>query len=992
MKILFIHLSDIHFKNNFDINIDNFLTAIEPYKNVVDECFLVFSGDFSFSGSTEEIAIFDTFITKMISSLNSILRIETKLLIVPGNHDIILDKDTCLSREQIESLSSADKEKAYRNELIKQQNSLEYCSSKGFDFSKSSLVNKLFDFGRTAVNVNLVNSAPFSSLGSKDFDKGSHYLFPFGLSVNGCIRLGKKTLEVLICHHRPDWFDYNSQQELEEYEKTTASICFYGHEHKADSYYEVNNENQVVISRGGFVNNANLKLSGSFVTLLVDDEFNICTITTYTSSKRTSMFECSDQKKISIKYNDKYALNNKFIDSILNPVLVDGVREKDVFIMNFLSSNGEQEDIYDFKALIDFIDKNKKLFLVGQPKIGKSVLLHRIFEHYSLNAETCIYYDCEERTSKNTLQNIKNIFDDQYKMGDELYKEFSTGQNRRRVLIVDNFDSFDRNYKKEAFKKDIENHFDIFIFASKTNFSDKRELLDDFYASNLSFKLNGFSVVQRHSFLKKYLTIKGIDDNDSINKINGAIESSIATCSILDMSDPGYLLLLADQIVKNKLYVERETYNAFSVVFDYSIHDALANAGNKADLDAYDLILSKLALEMNFVKHDIYFEYVDLDNAVRFGKKNFTHVKNIDTEEMLDILLKSKLVKKHEGKYKFVRNSIFAYFASKEVIRLVKKKDTKYLKIISDNILYGINGDIFVFVAYNLRDNELFFEIQDTLSKLLNNFEPLSFEKKNNPILKANKTLIPENKEQAENRKQFFARIDAAERKVINNADKKEAQAYETTFDGEASAILKIFKLIEISCKIIAGFPNDLEQDDRQVLFECTLESSLKIINMLFRFNDEKEIEEIEREFKEAKKQFIDNLIKNNSDRKTIEKIENLDIVHAFYSVLTSTVLNIFTSMANICASKVSMPIIADLDGEIFSNLLFKLISYGETANFEGFKNTLKAIIELKNKEYTLLAQRVLRVFVVKHDLTNKQIKELSAVSFIPEIKLLQYK
>lgn len=282
-----------------------------------------------------------------------------------------------------------------------------------------------------------------------------------------------------------------------------------------------------------------------------------------------------------------------------------------------------------------------------------------------------------------------------------------------------------------------------------------------------------------------------------------------------------------------------------------------------------------------------------------------------------------------------------------------------------------------------------FYEIQDTLSKLLKGIEPLNFEKKNNPILKLNTKLLPESKKQAESRKDFYKRIHEAESKAIITAEDKESKMSKANYEKENDPVLKVLKLIEISCKVIAGFPNEIEADDRTLLLDYTLTASLKIVNMIFQFESEKEIRDIEKSFKISKEKICKELREKGTNEREIKKIEDLDIVHAFYSILTTFLLNLETSMSRIAVSKVSMPIISNLDNNNFALLLFKLISYEETSNFKGFLNCISLIKKNNNKEQILLSQRVVRMYLIRNDVKPDDLRLLADTCGINRIQLL---
>lgn len=172
-----------------------------------------------------------------------------------------------------------------------------------------------------------------------------------------------------------------------------------------------------------------------------------------------------------------------------------------------------------------------------------------------------------------------------------------------------------------------------------------------------------------------------------------------------------------------------------------------------------------------------------------------------------------------------------------------------------------------------------------------------------------------------------------------------------------------------------------------------TISASLKIVNLLFSFSSEEEIKEVEEDFNNAKKQWIDNAKENGVNERIIKQVEDMDIVHAFYDMLITFVLNIETTMSNIISSRVSLPIINKLEDDIFFKKLFKIITYAETGNFDAFCSQIKYFYKEpeKNKEKLLIINRVVRVFAIKNGLNSEQCANISKITGIPQLKLLEF-
>jgi 3',5'-cyclic AMP phosphodiesterase CpdA len=106
MKILFLHLSDLHIKdeNTFpNKKIDKMINAIAEEKNI-DKIFIVLSGDLAFEGIKEQYVVIKKILEKIITKLKKTYNISDYIdvIVVPGNHDINF-KGTSLSRIEIQT-------------------------------------------------------------------------------------------------------------------------------------------------------------------------------------------------------------------------------------------------------------------------------------------------------------------------------------------------------------------------------------------------------------------------------------------------------------------------------------------------------------------------------------------------------------------------------------------------------------------------------------------------------------------------------------------------------------------------------------------------------------------------------------------------------------------------------------------------------------------------------------------------------------------------
>lgn len=97
---------------------------------------------------------------------------------------------------------------------------------------------KTKDFGDFRLRINLINTAPFSILGSGNEDKGIHYLPK--KELNKLKDNFEENYTISIMHHSPEWFSDSSKHSLYDKLYNKSDLIFIGHEH-----YPLNENKQI---------------------------------------------------------------------------------------------------------------------------------------------------------------------------------------------------------------------------------------------------------------------------------------------------------------------------------------------------------------------------------------------------------------------------------------------------------------------------------------------------------------------------------------------------------------------------------------------------------------------------------------------------------------------------------------------------------------------------------------------------------------------------
>ena len=120
MKVVILHLSDIHFVDGDNLictRLQKIVAAVRSVEHKFDTCLLLVSGDIAFSGKQSEYAIATAFFSELQTELQGVQPGLTVMSVfVPGNHDCDFRKTNEDVREallnsipsKLESLKASD--------------------------------------------------------------------------------------------------------------------------------------------------------------------------------------------------------------------------------------------------------------------------------------------------------------------------------------------------------------------------------------------------------------------------------------------------------------------------------------------------------------------------------------------------------------------------------------------------------------------------------------------------------------------------------------------------------------------------------------------------------------------------------------------------------------------------------------------------------------------------------------------------------------------
>lgn len=965
---LILHLSDIHFneetKNtNDEINlISNAIVSYFKGKEI-DGIVFAITGDLTQRGSIEEFNLCAHFINKLKFSLAH--RIENKslkfsIISCPGNHDIYFDKP--FSRNEYREMSIDSKIDFYTK-------SLENYYKSRFNPSNENnwmTYKKVIKYNGFNINFSCVNTTMGSLLDNFEVDKGIHSL-PLSCFEN--LKTDVKDINILMMHHSKDWFNDEEWERFQDIEKKYYNVVLFGHEHfNRDNHIESNNKIVEEICGGEL-----LGLKSIFNLITIDSNKKISFFKAIKINDCYEISKSGPEYRVSIDINNKEIYNSDFINELNDYSLIQDAKLNDIFVfptLNYFNENSNDLRIDNFSSFEKILfDNDKKIvFISGDDLSGKSYLAKSLFLSF-MDIYHPLLFTPNDFVGSSFENSIKRIISKEYnsnKISFSKYFQYSAG----KIAIVDDFDCLDIE-KSKKIKKILYEKFDkVILLKNQNNTNFIRSLVVD--SSNDTFKSTNLTMTPMY-YRKREQLINNIcsfyyknKSESEIQKISSIINESISKqLSILNLT-PQFVVLCVNSMIKDG--IQFGSSNGFTSVFYSNIIQQMqqSNCISKDDMDEYLYLLQNIAYKAHITREypisinsiiEVVDNYNHEGNGVRPSVSALEFVKNLERTKMFQ---KSNL---NVNKYIFVSSNYYSFFVAKNIVSLISdmKMDNTVLKKMINEMCFGVNGDILLYVSYILQSSTIIDLIFNQSKMFFNDF---SIEADLNPKscnidylrLKNTKLILefPTIKDKNNSLKQ--REID--EEKVIDR--KKDSVFYdysEKDLDNSVMKIKQALKYIELLSRLLPDFMHLKSATSKEVVLGLYSYSNKLIYYVLKPYEElfEKDSKLLEELYKDAdiSTEFGD----ANRLKQAIQQISQDFILNVYYMIarLSSNNKTIY-AFDNLC------------DRNMASNLVLDLMVHEKTEDLSKFSDL---ILNIDKKFDDIMIQNMLKRIVRHYCLNN---------------------
>lgn len=738
MKILILHLSDMHFskKNSFnDNNITSIISALQQHVRDVEHVIILVSGDLAFSGKKGECIQASCFLNRIKDSITQRYGIHDVVInVVPGNHDIDYTNGD-LGNDGLGEIEKTNNYEEYINKELEKQRQFFVLAQKYQCFVGNYLVQQMeYEYGGKKVQINLINTAIFSSL---ENDQGYHYL-PQD-SIDTLKQQGDSDYIITVMHHPHHWYSESCKKVLESALYTRSDIVFVGHEHYESTQKIEGDRSSINIFAGGRLCDRGDWTDSEFHVGVLDLETREYLNMKYHWNDSAKIYECNENNTpISLskdRYNiigltvspeyenelyvDKYILANNALDYFVFPLLVEERINEENGVL--------PDEISNIEMFFKKIQGKQKIIINGHNGSGKSLLARALYREISLS-RLVLFVEGKKYTGSNE-GTIKDTFERMFSKKPSDYQAFLQVDPESIAVVVDDIDAIN-DKKQEGFIDYLTEHFGLIIMTCQSEIDvdimsrlKKRISLED----GMFFHIARFYSNKRRELVANVVRCVVDGDIDSQEKTIELLCEALTALKYLYSWNPDFIVQFVKYYCKNVGEASTNDGNVFSKVFEANLVSLIKPFAKK------DLSVEKILVVLDKIAYYIVLNkkypisVTEIENVIT--NYNSRYGSNIETFGFITIMRDARILKEYGKGFLFYERNYLAYFAAREIKRECTEGRYDQFQRVLDNSYLQINTDILMFITYIVDSPSFIRSIMKKAGEVVNEWEEYDFSK-----------------------------------------------------------------------------------------------------------------------------------------------------------------------------------------------------------------------------------------------------------------------
>jgi len=750
MKLLLLHLSDIHIKDNTNPILDRYKEITATLFSVIPEAsalFVVITGDIAYSGTKTEYIYASQFINNLINHIKETSEIPIHVLMVPGNHDGDFKNGGKIRTTVIEKVRSTG-ESYIDDEVIAQ------CTEPQRDY---------FEFERQFATDNLTYDDPlwkeyrfklndktiaFSAINaswmSQVPEKQGQLIFP--VKRYSDLHNQHASVRVLLLHHPLNWYAQDTYHPLRDLCRSYFQIVMTGHEHVASASITIDSSRSQTVNLEAGALVADNGTTSNFSVITIDLEKNrfakeafswagsmylpangVAIWDTYLPlpENQPNNFQISDQMRERIES----------LGAAFSHPNIDSLKLSDVFIypdLMEINSDDDQSENVNSDILSKQLESLDKVLIFGDDQYGKSSLLFHLFhQHHNAGFVPVLL----------NAQDFKNATEDQFgriihrtvitQYGEDSINKYDQKDNRKKIALVDNIEKLGVrgdvlarvvNYLNKHFKYIVltaGDRFDVTILSS----TDASQALKPFK----SFRMLGFGYKLRNELIRRWYQVGADLKFDELQeKVHNAeqVINSILGKGLVPMTAFNVLVLLQTIEINQKGTLANA---GLAQYYEFLIRRSLFDAKVKSDeLDEVLNYLAHLAWHM----HELKTKSIKEDELTRFNLNFSAEVYKTSLIDRVKTLESAKILVRKDDDFYFAYSYLNYFFVAMYMAANLEESPELKEKVvhICRHLYIKENANVILFLTHHTSSKWIIREVASVLSELLSDTKPLNLE------------------------------------------------------------------------------------------------------------------------------------------------------------------------------------------------------------------------------------------------------------------------
>lgn len=974
MKILFLHLSDMHLKENTNISQINPNALVRSLSQMgkFDECIIIFSGDIANGGKINEYKVAGKLFGQIIRKINEKYfegDHHTPVFVVPGNHDNLITSFEKTGETLKGYYKDGKLEDHFYGELFQLNNFYSFANRNRCYLRNKVIDVKVLTLGSFVIKLNLINSAPFSLLGSDNGDKGLHYL-----PEKELIQLDRNDNEdytISILHHGPEWFSDRTKETLYNKLFANSDLLFVGHEHYSKNEDKVvNGKHKIDISTGLAVHGTNTEHGFNAIILDTIEKKLIGYTYIYNGSiYKPSKLPVLQNRKVLFRGKNNYVHTENYTDYLTTDVdQREGEKYLKYFVFPLLESKDINDDLKNYSAptiekFVELFNAKKTISIEGSSRTGKSILAKYLC-YYFADEYIPILLSEEDFGTKDNSKIIRYALENQY--GENVdYDDFLQQDCKNKILIVDRYDKIAKSRWKDFIDDKKHDFGHIILFCGiDWNINIKEKAIEELTENSIFYlKICPFYYTKRKELIEKicnnYKEQKIINVGDMATRINDEITNQIKFFQLT----PDFIHQYVTYYLNFPYIRTQNDSNVFNKVFEGNITFRISRSTKEENV-------SEILTALDYVAHKIHFSKLyplptsDFESAIK--EYNVDYDNSLNPKLVFDVAIRANVLKEITGKFAiaFCDENLLAYFVACHLNRKFNEgKGIEELQFILNNICFGINGDILLFLSYITSNVQILNPIMESIVAHMHSWGELDIEKKNveylikpmTPI----KSSLPDSKEKRKHEEEKTEmEKELVEQKQQENSIESLYSYDESKVNSFGNKISKSIGYLELVAKILPNFRHILNGEQKRDITTILYVYPNKLLYFMLKDVDEN-CEKI-----------VDDILKKNPKTKRGLLITKEMLMKSLQNQSIAYILGIYDFVACTAASGKAIKELNE-KFDYTQNTNYRIQNIMMEENIGNFAALVEKAEKLYDKtEYGIVKQMIYAI-VRKHFLTH---------------------